>query len=338
MQRRIAASLVVIVGAILIGMVATTHLFGAASAFERLSDDFRPLNQDAATAQARADLTGMKNVTTEFSQKGTSVLAQALGREPSQVTSFFASQFPQTATAFLQLPTIIGGLERTSTTLDAERARFADADAIPTKSVSSWSVPLFIVIAGVLAILLGGLLITSRAATGLALLLGALMIAVPLVLSLPQKSSSADTMNENLAPIFTQATVTELNGAVVTLGNMATELQTKLVPVLADATGQPPAQVQAFLAAQFPALTTTLPGFGPALQRLQATATTIDRNLADFGATSAVSLVPIAWSIITAGIITLVSAAWAFPQPVLGARARETRATRKERRAFRRAA
>src|SRR5207302_8792698 len=89
-------------------------------------------------------------------------------------------------------------------TLAAEQGRFASADAIPTTSLPATTVPWGLLVAGI--VLLGlGIVVAIRPGRVLALVavaLGALLVVVPLSLSLPHKASAADTMNAHLKPVY----------------------------------------------------------------------------------------------------------------------------------------
>lgn len=316
MRHRTAGVVAFTIGIVLIATVTASKLFAASNAFERVSETVRPTNTEATYAAMRTDIAGLVAIGDEFGSKGTAVLASAFHQTPAQVAQTFAAQFPNTAKGFIALPSITTDLTGLVNTLDGERARFARADDIPNGSQSSTTVPWFILICGILSLLVGGTLMAGlRRSAWAAGLLGIVLIAVPLAFSLPQKASNADTMNDHLRPIFTTTNIAKLQGDVTTLTDMGTELQTKLVPTLSAALKIPPAQVTAFLGANFPVLSQGLTQLGAGLQRLGTNITTLGAIREDFLTSAEPTLAPIAWTVVGAGIFMVLFAGFGMTEP-----------------------
>ena len=316
MRHRTAGVVAFTIGVVLIAAVAASRLFGAANAFERVSERVRPTNTEAAYAAIRTDIGALAAIGNEFGAKGTTVLAAAFHQTQAQIALTFAAQFPGTAKGVLALPKITSDLTNLVTTLDGERARFDRADSIPTSSRSSTAVPWFILVCGIVGLGIGvGLMLGIRGSVWAAAALGVVLIAAPLATSLPQKASAADTMNDHLRPVFTQQNLANLRGDVDTLTAMGTELQTKLVPTLSTALGVPAAQVTAFVGANFPVLSQALPGLGAGLQRLTTNIATLGEIRTDFLASSDPNLAPIAWTVLGGGIVMLLFAGYGMTEP-----------------------
>lgn len=336
MNRRVTGTIVMLVGVVFIVMVLGAHLFRASNSFERLSKDFRPLNTSASVTALRGDIAGLQAVGNEFAQKGTAVIGPIFEVTPQQAAATFAQQFPATARGVLALPTIASQLNGLTDTLANEQARFAQADAIPTTSQSSIVVPWFILITGILALLAGfAMMAPGMVAPALGLLLGAVMLISPLTTSLPQKSADADTLNDHLRPVFTTTTVTGLRTSLATLQAMGAELQTTVVPTLAQRLGVSPTEAQQFLARSFPVLSAALPQFPTAFTRLGQTIDVVDRNIVNFRNASQPTLEPIAWITVGGGIATILLSGWVIATAGLAPAEAELR---RERRRMRHAA
>jgi hypothetical protein len=164
--------------------------------------------------------------------------------------------------------------------------------------------------AGILAIVVGILLwVTARTGAVMALVLGALLVVVPLVLSLPQKASDADELNANLQPVYTAALVTQAADAVATLGAMGEAMQTTMIPALAEQMGMTPEELQAFLGENFPVVAGALQSMPDTLMRFQGLVTVFDENLDNYETIKSVSFVPIIWTMIGAGAVIFLAGA-----------------------------
>ena|SRR6266511_408947 len=255
-QRRTAGLLVAAVGAAFIVVVAVNHLFSVGPAFERMSDGFRPAMKPAPIARLQNDLTGLNAVSEEFGTKAVPMLSQALGMTPEEFTAFMGTQYPDVAAGVQQLPGIVSQFQGVVGTLDAEQGRFARADAIPTSNLPATTIPWGLLVAGIVLLAVGIVVAIrpGRLVAGLAVALGALLIAVPLAISLPQKASAADTMNDHLQPVYTAEMLTGAKSALTTVGAMGEQMQTKMLPDLGQQLGMDQQQLQAFFAENLPAM------------------------------------------------------------------------------------
>src|ERR1035437_5528362 len=227
---KVAAVLVMLVGA---GLVATTlisNLFAVGPAFENLITDFRPALTQQSIDTAHADIAGLAAVQTEFSTKLVPALSQQLKMTPDQFNGFVSQNFPKVAAGMGALPTAIPTFDGLINTLDKQRPLFASADAIPTKSLPATTVPWALFGAGLIIFLIGLLMLRKPKAGGAtAVVVGLLLVVAPIALSLPTKASNADQLNANLKPVYTQALVTNATGALATIGAMGNEIDRKSV-------------------------------------------------------------------------------------------------------------
>jgi len=280
---KVAAVLVMLVGA---GLVATTlisNLFAVGPAFENLITDFRPALTQQSIDTAHADIAGLAAVQTEFSTKLVPALSQQLKMTPDQFNGFVSQNFPKVAAGMGALPTAIPTFDGLINTLDKQRPLFASADAIPTKSLPATTVPWALLGAGVLVFLIGLAALRSPKAGGAAaLVVGLVLLVVPMVLSLPGKAADADQLNANLKPIYTQALVDNAKGGLGTIGAMGTEMQTTMLPALATQLKMTPEQLQTFLGTNFPATAKALQTMPASMERFNGLVKVFDDNLGNY--------------------------------------------------------
>jgi hypothetical protein len=313
-QRRTAGLVVAAIGAAFIVVVIVNRLFFVGPAFERMSDGFRPIMQPAPITQLQSDLKGLDAVSTELSTKGVPMLAEAFKMTPDRYTAYLGGQYPAVATGMQQLPAIVTQFKGVVGTLDAEQARFANADAIPTSNLPATTVPWGLLAAGIVVLLLGLVMVVRpvRLWSGVAVGLGVLLIAVPLAFTLTTKASAADTMNTHLKPLYTAQMLTGAKGALATVGAMGQQMQTEMLPDLAQGLGMDQAQLQSFLQQNLPATAAGIQAMPHALARFETLLKVFDSHLNDYDTLKPVAFVPIVWTMIVGGIVALLAGAWGF--------------------------
>lgn len=313
-QRKVAGVVVALVGVAFLGSVIVNNLFAVGPAFERMSDGFRPAMAPEPIATLKQDLAGLTAVSDEFGTTAVPMLSQALQMTPEDFSAFMGEQFPDVAAGVQQLPTIVSSFEGVVGTLEAEQDRFADADAIPTSSLPATTIPWGLTIAGVVLLAIG-VLMALRPGKGLAIVavvVGAMMVVVPLVLSLPTKASSADTMNEHLKPVYTAEMLEGATQGLAVVGAMGTQMQADMLPALGQQLGMDEAGLQTFLQENLPAMAGAMAGMPDAMGRFTATVDTFAAHLDDFDTLKPVAFSPIVWTMIVGGAIALLAGGWGF--------------------------
>ncbi len=299
---KVAAVLVMLVGAGLVATTLITNLFAVGPAFENLITDFRPALTQQSIDTARADIAGMAAVPTEFSTKLAPALSQQLKMTPEQFSGFVSQQFPAVAAGLGALPTAVPTFDGLINTLDQQRPLFESADAIPTTSLPATTVPWALLGAGILLFLIGLAMLRSPKAGGAAaLVVGLLLLVAPMVLSLPGKAADADQLNANLKPIYTQALVDNAKGGLGTIGAMGTEMQTKMLPALGTQLKMSPEQLQAFLGSNFPATANALQTMPASMERFNGLVKVFDENLGNYETLKPVGLARIVLIMMVAG-------------------------------------
>lgn len=324
MKRRIPSYIIGAIGVILILIPITARLFTVAPAFERLTDDFRPQMQATTLSQLQQDVGGLAAVGTEFTTQAAPQLATALKMTPAEFSSVMGQQFPAVATGLGSIPRVSQEFNSVLSVLSAERSRFARADAIPTASLPATTVPWALAGAGVLCIA-AAFIVPRRRGAATAVALGLLMIVVPLVLSLPGKADAADTMNSNLKPVYTAELVTEARQSLAAMQAMGAELQTKMIPALAGMLHMSQAQVQGYLAENFPTVTAGLASMPAAFVRFETMVGAFDNSLANYDEAKGTELLPIVWMLLAAGLLVTGTGGYALLRTATGAPAAAAR-------------
>lgn len=313
-QRKTAGAVVAVVGLVLLGSIVVNDLFSVGPAFERMSDGFRPVMTQEVIATLQQDLQGLQAVSDEFQTTGIPMMAEALGMTPEEFAVFMVERFPDVATGVEQLPASVEGFTGVVGTLEAELDRFASADAIPTSSLPATTVPWGMLTAGLLLLGIGILIFVrpGRTAPVVAMIVGALLLVVPLALSLPTKAADADQMNENLTPVYTQELVAGAQENLAVVAAMGTQMTEEMLPALGAQLGMDEATLQAFLADNLPAIAAGIQALPDALGRFTDVVETFAANLDDYLTINDVEFVPIVWTLIIGGAIVLGAGFWAM--------------------------
>lgn len=303
---RVAAGLLVLIGVGFVGVALGANLFHVGPAFDRLTNDFRPIMTQKALQTDQQDIATLAAANAEIQNKMMPALAQQLGVTPAQFSTTMARQYPAVTAGLAAMPQITPSFTSLVTTLDQQRPYFEAADAIPTSSVAATSVPWSLFGVGLVTAGIGvWVWFKPRGSAVAATVVGAALIAIPLVLSMPHKASYADTMNANLKPVYTQQLITGADSSLTTLSAMGTEMQQKMMPDLATQLNMTPAQLNTYFAKNFPATTAALAGLPQSMGRFQDLTARFDNRLSDYNTLKPVSFVPIVQFMIGGGIALL---------------------------------
>ncbi|MGZ4142028.1 MAG: hypothetical protein ACXVQY_05910 [Actinomycetota bacterium] len=304
MKRTIGGVVLVAVGAAFIIATFTSHLFTVAPAFERMTKDFRPQMTTANIQALRGDLSQLTAVQDELVNKVVPAVATAVKMTPEQFIATMQTQFPAVTAGMTAIPQISTQFSGVLNTLQNEQARFAKADAIPTSNLPATTVPWTLLFAGVITILVG-LAVIRVGKTGpiLAIVVGVLLVVAPLAMSFPSKASAADTMNKNLKPVYTAQLVAGAKQSLGVMQQMGSEMQTKMIPALGTMLNMQPADVQTYLAKNFPVVAAGMTAMPGALTRFGTMVTTFDRSLANYDTAKGTALTPLVWLMIGGGLV-----------------------------------
>lgn len=314
--RRFGAGLLVALGALLLGLTFVNNLFKVGPSFESLMGDFRPHLTQEAIDTTRADVSGLGAAGAELQSSLVPAMAGQLGMTPAQFSAYVGKTYPDVASGMQALPQIVTTFDGLVTTLDQQRPLFRSADAIPTNDLPATTVPWALAGGGALLVLLG--LVTwsrPRFGAGIAVGVGAVLIAVPLALSLPQKAADADTLNANLEPVYTAALVAQAHDALGTVSAMGAQMQSEMLPALAAQLKLTPAALQQMLGQQFPATAAALAALPSALPRFEQLVADFEANLDNYATLKPVSFEPLIWTVMGVGLAVLVLGAFLLVAP-----------------------
>lgn len=304
---RVAAALLVAIGAAFVAITLSANLFHVGPSFDRLTNDFRPLMTPQAIQTDRQDIAALSAASTEIQTRMLPALAQQLSMTPDQLSTMMTTQFPAVAKGLATVPQVTPAFTSLVNTLDQQRPYFQAADAIPTSSIPATSVPWSLFAVGLVSIGLGAFVwVKPRGAAITVTVAGALLLAVPLALNMPHKASYADTLNANLKPVYTQQMISQAQTSLTTLSAMGTEMQATMLPALATQLHMTPAQLNTFFAQAFPTTSATLAGMPASMGRFQHLVGTFDSRLSDYNTMKPVSFAPIVWFMIGGGVALFV--------------------------------
>lgn len=312
MSKRLPAFGVIAIGVIVLIVLFANNLFTVGTAFEELTDAFRPIMTDEAIETAQADVAGLGAVSEEFNTQLGPAVAEALQMTPDELNVFMGTNFPAVAAGVAALPDIVTQFTGVVGLLAEQQSNFEQADAIPTSSAPASTVPWIILLIGVGAIVVAILMLGRvRQAWLIAVGFGVLVVVFSVALSFLPKSSAADDMNEALKPVYTEELVAGSAQALGVVGAMGQQMQNEMLPALAQQLGMDEAAMQQFLG-QFPATAAALGGLGDSLGRFQSMVTAFDSQLDNYNTIKNTQLYPIALVVLIGGLLIIVCGVWAF--------------------------
>ena len=312
MSKRLPAFGVLAIGVVILIVLFANNLFSVGSAFEELTDAFRPIMTDEAIATAEADVAGLGAVSDEFNTQVAPAVAQALGQTPEELNIFLGTNFPSVAAGVGALPEIVPQFTAVVGLLGQQQSNFEQADAIPNNSLPASSVPWIVLLIGIGAIAVAIVMLgKNKQAWLIAVGFGVLVVAFNLVLSFLPKSSAADDLNAALKPVYTPELVADSGQALGVVSAMGQEMQEDLLPALGAQLQMGEEEMAGFLG-QFPATEAALGGLGDSLGRFQTMITAFDSQLDNYDTIKDTALYPISLIILVSGLLVIACGVWTF--------------------------
>lgn len=312
MSKRLPAFGVLAIGVVVLIVLFANNLFTVGSAFEELTDAFRPIMTDEAIATAQADVAGLGAVSDEFQNDVAPAVAGALQMSPDELNTFLGSNFPSVAAGVGALPEIVPQFTGVVGLLAEQQSNFESADAIPTGSLPASTVPWILLLIGIGALLVGILMLGTNPKSWLfATAFGAVVVVLSLLLSFLPKSGAADDLNEALKPVYTPELVAGSAQALGVVGAMGQEMQEKMLPALGQQLNMNEEQMAGFLS-QFPATEAALGGLGDSLGRFQGMITAFDSQLDNYDTIKNTALYPISLTVLLGGLLIMACGVWRF--------------------------
>ncbi len=305
MRKFIAASGVLVAGIAIVVVGLVNGLFTVAPAFENLTDGFRDtVMSDQAIAATRSDISALSAVNIEMSEKVVPTLSAQLGMDQAAFSSFLATNYPAVAAGTAALPGIVGEFDGVAGLIESQQANFQSADSLPTSGIPATALPWMILGIGLVGIAVGvWMFFGRRPPAWTAVVVGVVVVATTLSLSFIGKSAAADAMNDAFRPVYTAQLVEQSTGALQTVAAMGTEMQTGLIPGLAEALGMTVPEVQTFVGSEFPATEAALQSLPAAMGRFQTTVGAFGAQLDNYDTIKDTALTPLAWTILLGGVM-----------------------------------
>lgn len=164
-----------------------------------------------------------------------------------------------------------------------------------------------------------------RVVAGLMVALGVAFVGVTLMANLFHVGPAFDRLTDGFRPMMTQQSIQASQADIKQLAAAGTEIQTKMIPSLAQQLGMTPAQLTTLIAAQYPAVSTGLNALPAVTPKFTALVNTLDAQRPYFAAADAIPTkslpaTTVPWSLAFVGLVTagLGAVVWFRPRMAAG--------------------
>jgi hypothetical protein len=286
-SRKLALALVLMSGLFWLGSTFAFNYPAKTQAVDNLTNSFRPVFSNAGISQSQEGITTIDRFASQFQTQAVPALATELHVTPTQLVTALSQKYPAVGAGLHQLPTSLPYFNHLVAGLAAQQQNFHLADAIPTKNLPTTTVHWLFVILGVVAIAMAlvGFLFRQRLAQPMiaaAAVLGIVVIAVSLILSVPTKAKAVDQMTNAFRPVFTSQGASQARAYLTTVEAMDRQLTSQAVPGLAAMLHVTPTQLATSLGKSFPAVGAGLTQLPQILTRFDVLVTLIEHNVTNF--------------------------------------------------------
>lgn len=149
-----------------------------------------------------------------------------------------------------------------------------------------------------------------KLAAGVMVLIGGGFIAVTLIVNLFNVGPAFDRLSDGFRPMMTQQSISAAQQQVHGLSRAGTEIQTQLMPAVAQQLHMTPVQLQQMMAQQYPDVATGLAQVHPIAKSFTALLNNLDRTQplfvsADAIPTKEIPATSVPWALLAVGLLTL---------------------------------
>ncbi len=316
---RLANTIALVVGVFMIVSPFALDYPTKTQGVDDLTDSLRGAMTDEALAQTRHDMDTVNAFVSQFEDEAAPAIAGALTDagvlgSPEELSAFIGDRFPAVAAGLEQFDDpILPYFDAIVAGLEAHQGDFQRADAIPTSWLPATSVTFIVLLLGLVITGLAGWTLVRGATWGPAALtvVGVAIVAVALVLQVPTKSKSVDDLTDAFRDVFTTEGAQLARDRYEVVAATGAELQSVMVPALAEALGMTPDELGAFLGDQFPAVATGLAELDGILVRFDGLVSAVEANVdsfqkADSIPTAGLPTVWFPWHLLAPGIVLAV--------------------------------
>jgi hypothetical protein len=315
-MRKTVAVAAIVGGVFLVAVPFATHLFDRTRGAENTFQTMRGLVSEPGIALARRDFGTVKAGGEQFLNDAVPGIAKQLGTTPAKLDAQLQRQFPDVATGAKRIPAYLQFVGPTIDALDADRARFEDADSLPGLNLPLTAAPwMFILLGGALAGA-GAYGLRSRGSRALVpvAVLAAVAVAVPLALRIPDKAYDARAVGDIARGGLSQQGADKATEIVNVLDRFVDQVRGGLIPALAHKAGVSPSDVDAQIAHDYPAVSRFLNRWdaiaeGPNGAELAAKQ---EAAVDDFAKADKTPVLELPWLVIGPGALLLVLAGGAL--------------------------
>jgi hypothetical protein len=276
----------------------------------------RELVSEPGIAVARRNFGTVKAGGEQFAGEAVPALARRLGTTPADFQTELKRDFPDVATGAERLPAYLQFVGPTIGALDANRAKFEDADSLPGLNLPLTAAPWMFILLGAGLIGAGAYALRSRGPRALvpvAVLAGA-AVALPFALGIPGNARDARDVGDIARGGLSQQGADTAEEIVVVLDRRVEQTRGALIPEIARRTGVTPSDIEAKFARDYPDVARLLNRWdaiaaGPTGAELAAKQ---QAAVDDFAQADETPVLELPWLVIGPGIVLLVLAGGAL--------------------------
>ena len=258
MSRRMALTVVVVTGLVVIIATLAFNMTGKTAGVDRLTSSLKPDFKPAVSRQVARDAATVAAMSTQLRGQAIPALAAKLHLTVPQFEAVLAKQYPQVAVGIEKLPADLAWFGPVVKGLKSQAGNFSKADSIPLSGIPARVVPWLLIIPSLLAVVLAALGLTGRVpaprSLAVAGVCGAVLIVGALACDVPGKATAVDDLHQAFNPYFTSAGVAHSRSSIDRISAMVTQFKTQALPGLAKDFKAPTSTFAAQLATDFPAV------------------------------------------------------------------------------------
>jgi hypothetical protein len=308
-MRKLVATVAVVCGLGLVVLPFALSLFDRAPAGERVTNRFRSTLSANGLHDLAVNLGTMGAMVDQFIHQTSPQLARELHMTGSQYNAFVGRQFPAVAAGVKGIPPLVAFVTPVAAQLEALNPQFESVDSLPFLGLPLTTVPWILLAIGAAPIGLGVVIwrTRSRVPVMFAAVLGLAMIVLPLALSYPRKASDATKVAAVGKVALSPQAAAGAQTANRLIDNTVTQIQSEMIPALAQRLHVSTAAFEHSLATNYPAVTkglTAWPSIKPGAVEL------VRRQVASTGDASELNgldFTPLPWYIMGPGIALLLT-------------------------------
>ncbi|MGZ4326189.1 MAG: hypothetical protein ACXVV5_29575 [Solirubrobacteraceae bacterium] len=308
-MRKSVAIVAVVCGIGLVTAPFALSLFPRSAAGERVTNRFRETMSASGLHALRTNFGTIGALLDQFVHETSPQLAAELHMSPAAFNAYVAREFPAVAAGVRGLPPLVAFVTPVATQLEALHPQFESVDSLPFLGLPLTTVPWILVVLGLGLVGLGAWTWRGRGRLPLiaATAVGAAMLVLPLALSYPHKARDAKRVAAVGRVALSQQAAAGAQTANRLIDGLVGQVETAMLPALAQRLHVTPAALSATLAQRYPDVVRGLqawPSIRPgavALVRLQVA------SVADAQRMKGLDFTPLPWYIMGPGIALLLT-------------------------------